>query len=250
VRVSLRPSKITLFEQLESDLAGMDGEVGVDAASAAFKSYPYFRTRSYYGVDIDKSALQQGLHDHPEGIALLADVTDLDLPSGSVDVCVSTNTLNWFGHDKRLQALAELTRIVAPHGWLVLELDCDRLLPEALVLLRARFEVVEVCYYGNRLCQAYESRLVSWVDVNRRARGLVGTVLLGLARIVSLTDRMSASAKGRTHAYVRCHWRSDDTEPASFVVDESLKVADGMYALNGSGDDRPQQSVRPATAGP
>jgi SAM-dependent methyltransferase len=226
-----RPSKFTLFRRMQADLAQIDGAIGVDAASASFKTYPLFRTDSYFGVDNDLEALEQGRRDFPAATGILADIATVELPEASVDVCVSTNTMHWLTPDERRQAIDRLARLVAPTGWFILQVDHDEFLPEALAILGSRFEHVEVLYYRTRLSTLYEEWLFRHNDLDSRLRGALAVVQLNIARVMSLTDRMSTNGRNRNHAYVRCHTRRDVQTRNEFTVHALRPLADGIYAL-------------------
>jgi len=227
-----RPSKLTLFRRMEADLAQLGGAIGVDAASASFKTYPLFRTESYVGVDNDLEALEQGRRDFPAGTGILADIATVELPEASVDVCVSTNTMHWLNTDERRQAIDRLARLVAPDGWFILQVDHDEFLPEALAILGSHFEDVEAHYYRNRLSTVYEQWLERHNDLDSRLRGVLAVVQLNAARVMSRFDRMSSDSRHRNHAYIRCHTRRDVENRGEFVIDKSRPIADGIYALD------------------
>ena len=61
INANPRPSKSFLYDLLESKLRTIRGQVGLDAASAHFKNRTFFKTRQYYGLDIDLAGLRKGI---------------------------------------------------------------------------------------------------------------------------------------------------------------------------------------------
>ena len=156
----IRPSKCFLYDLLESELAGLCGEVGLDAASADFKNRRMFHTRRYYGVDQDLALLRAGLlkYQDQNTFGLLADMARLEaLPDCSVDAVVSTKTLYQIDREDRMRAIAHLCRICRPDGELICELRLDGDFDESLKIIRSYFENVKVIYYRNLVSRFYES---------------------------------------------------------------------------------------------
>jgi hypothetical protein len=226
-----RASKVIMFSQLEADLAQFGGAVGVDAASATFKSMPMFRTERYYGIDGDLSALELGRHQHPEATGLLADLTALDLPEASVDVCVSTNTIYQLAPEDRAQTVDRLARMIAPTGALIVQIERDDTFLGIVSVLRQRFERVDIMYFGNPLTVAYEAWLVRRHDLKARSQGIMATLTYNAARVLSFTEWMSKSALGRRYVYIRCVGRRDATVRNEFRFDESNQVSEGVFVI-------------------
>lgn len=155
----VRPSKSFLFDYLESKLKKFRSGVGIDAGSANFKNRRFFKTDKYFGLDIDEQALKNGLEKYPNDNtnAILADLAHLEkLPSNSVDLIVSSNTLYALSVDLRLKAIENLALILAPNGQLFCELVLDKDFPKALKIIKSRFNHVKVVYYKNIFSRAYE----------------------------------------------------------------------------------------------
>ena len=235
MRIARRPSKFVLWRFLEPDLRGIDGAVGVDAACATFKTYPLFHTASYYGVDLDLAAIRQGRREHPEAIGLVGDLTELDLPEASVDVCVSTNTFHWIRPDQRRAALERLARLVRADGWLLVEGPAD-FCDESVGWLRGCFDDVDVRYFGNPLSCAYERWLEKRAYVER-GRGLFAALRVAVAAFLGAGELLlQRSRRGKRWAYIRCHRRRDAQPAAAFQIDESRRIEDGIYTASARAD--------------
>jgi hypothetical protein len=229
VRIARRPSKFVLWRFLEADLRDIDGAVGIDAACATFKTFPLFRTASYYGIDLDLDAIRQGRREHPEAIGLVGDLAEIDLPRGSVDVCVSTNTFHWIPLDRRRLALERLADLVRADGSLILEAPinfCD----DARAILSERFVNVDVRYFGNTLSYRYERWLIDRGFIERR-EGFFAAVRVATASLLGALELASQrSRRGKRWVYFRCRLRRDAPPPSEFRIDESRRLEDGVYA--------------------
>ena len=229
MRIARRPSKFALWRFLEPDLGAAEGAVGLDAACAAFKMYPYFRTRTYIGVDVDLAAIEQGRREHPAGIGLHADLASLELPARSVDVCVSTNTFHWIPVDERLNALERLVGVVKSDGWLIVEVPAP-FAPQAIALLRSEFTDVDVRYFGNPLSLRYER----WLDAHaylERGRGVLAVIRIAVASVLGAGELLFPhSPRGKSWAYFRCRRRRQAGPTAELQLDELRRVDDGIYA--------------------
>lgn len=80
------------------------------------------------GVDLDAATVSAALHrDAGAYTGLVCDVRRLPLPCASVDIVVSTSTLDHFADKREIAAsLDELTRVLRPEGTLVITLDNPR----------------------------------------------------------------------------------------------------------------------------
>jgi SAM-dependent methyltransferase len=155
----VRPSKSFLFDLLQSKLKSLKGEIGLDAASAHFKNYHMFKTRKYYGLDIDLVVLENGLSKHGSSntFGIWADLSKLDkLPANSIDVIVSTHTLDHLSVDKHLVALKHLARLTAPQGTLICQFAIHKVLADSIKILKDNFKQIKIIYYKNFLSQFYE----------------------------------------------------------------------------------------------
>lgn len=153
-----RPSKIFIFDMLERELGRYPGEIGLDAGSAQFKNRNLFKTKMYYGLDYDLSALRKGLLEfniNTRGI--LADLQHIEnLPSDSVNTVVSTNTLYHLPEESICRAIAELSRVTRPDGVFILELPLDGKFDVRHKELSRHFTDIRNIYYKNIISRAYE----------------------------------------------------------------------------------------------
>jgi SAM-dependent methyltransferase len=88
--------------------------------------FPELRARgaSVVGVDVSPAVVAAARERYPELDARTADVRALDLADASFDVVVSNSTLDHFDSlDEVADALAELRRVLAPGGLLLVTLD-------------------------------------------------------------------------------------------------------------------------------
>jgi hypothetical protein len=155
---AIRPSKCYLYERLEKHLSRLNGTIGVDAGSAFFKHRRFFKTRFYYGIDLNPGLVKEGLAKYPEQtvFGIHADLAALDpLPTGSADAVVSTNTLYCLPLDRLPLAIGHLARITAPRGGLFIELPKASAEITASVL-KPIFRDVHVTYFQNFVSKAYE----------------------------------------------------------------------------------------------
>lgn len=155
----IRPAKTFLFDILENKLSRITGDVGVDAASANFKNRDLFKTKLYYGIDLDQSALENGVRNSDKNaFGILANLANLDmLPDSSADVVVSTNTLYHLPFDARQKAILHLCRITAPHnGSFICELPLNHEFEGLLNKIKQNFKSVKIVYFKNPLSHAYE----------------------------------------------------------------------------------------------
>jgi hypothetical protein len=217
---------------LEADLRHAHGEVGFDAASAAFKTYPLFHTDRYFGIDVDRDAIEQGRRNHPEALGIVGDIATLDLPPRSVDVCVSTNTLHWLRPEQRREAERRLIELVKPDGLFVLECARDEMLAGTLGAVRAQFTDVDVRYFGIALSRRYESWLHRRAALEWRP-GPMRVVRMGIAMVLSWAEFvLPHSPATRGFAYIRARGRRVRGPVNPFEVDPARIVGDGIYAAS------------------
>lgn len=156
----IRPSKTFLFSYLKKELAKINFGIGLDAASAGFKNRWMFKTEKYFGLDKDFDSLKDGIkkYDNDSTYGIFADLTRLDnLPGNSVDVVVSTNTLNHLNKEEMLCAIKHLCRLAAPGGYFFCELEKGGDFAAALGILESNFKKIKIIYYKNILSNLYEN---------------------------------------------------------------------------------------------
>lgn len=87
---------------------------------------PWFEKSRVFAFDLDFPTARDARRNHPAGSASFwtGDVRYLPLPSSSIDVVISTSTLDHFqGRGDLELALSEIARVIRPGGELVLTLD-------------------------------------------------------------------------------------------------------------------------------
>lgn len=230
----IRPSKIFLFDLLEKELAGLRGAVGIDAASANFKNRGLFKTDKYYGVDIDLAALHQGVAKFADGatFGIHADLRDLrKLPESAAAAVVSTNTLHQLTGFDRTKAVAELTRLVAPSGTLILEMPIDDMLAQIDKDLKTAFAQVRTLYYKNPISRAYEKFWERGGDLGSHpvaGRRPFRALAWLLSRLEYLTWFWRA---GNRYAIIRCRRKITGTATARSGYDTLPLTEHGIYGL-------------------
>lgn len=153
-----RPSKNFFYAVLERNIIRTKAPLVLDAASAIMKNRAMFKNTRYYGLDIDLEALRLGLKNSPpDTYGIWADMSTLEtLPSNSVDLIVSTNTLYKLTSLDQDKAVDHLCRITKPNGDFFLDITLSDRVPVVADLLKRRFKKVTVVYCKNPINQLYE----------------------------------------------------------------------------------------------
>jgi SAM-dependent methyltransferase len=87
---------------------------------------PLFEKSRVFAFDLDFSTARDARRNHPAGAASFwaGDIRNLPLPASSIDVVISTSTLDHFrGRSDLEMALDEIARVICPGGDLVITLD-------------------------------------------------------------------------------------------------------------------------------
>ena len=231
MRVAVRPSKTFLWSLLDRDLGQITEGVGIDAASAAFKSYPFFKTKDYFGLDFSLEALNAGVKLYPQATGLHGSLTDFTLPENSVDLVVSTNTLCHLSFDQRAIALKKLSEIVNSDGKFLVELDNDSFAEKAIQILGDYFSNIKITYYQNKLSFAYES---IWEKNgflgDHPVAGSKPFLFLSylLSRLEHFTCKNSSTNK---HVYLKCTGKKHTEKNNVFDISGKRKIEDGIYSI-------------------
>lgn len=89
-----------------------------------------------YGIDVAAEIVEKAFAANPGLLASVADVRQLNFADGSIELIVSNSTLDHFEHAEDIdRSLAELRRLLAPGGLLLVTLDNPR---NPVVALRNR----------------------------------------------------------------------------------------------------------------
>ncbi len=231
MRLAVRPSKTFLWSLLDRDLSQLTDGIGLDAASAAFKSYPYFKTKQYFGLDISFDALKSGTALCPNAVGLNGSLTEFDLPSNSVDLVVSTNTLCHLDFEQRAIAIEKLSQLVNKKGCFLVEIDNDAFFQKAIHILEKYFSDIKITYYQNFISYKYES---IW-----EKEGFLGdhpiagskpflSLSFLLSKFESLTCKKSGTNK---HAYIKCTGKIQDERDNTFDILDKKQIGDRIYEV-------------------
>ncbi|MDP3741146.1 MAG: methyltransferase domain-containing protein [bacterium] len=205
MNLMVRPSKSFLYDLLQAELFKLQGEVGLDAASANFKNRRMFKTNRYYGLDIRLDLLQIGLQKYQDEntFGIHADLVSLHkIPENSVDALVSTNTLHQIPFEKRKAAIEELCRICSPTGTFICELTLDASFDGTMSIINEKFSNITVQYYSNPISRFYEGMF--------EKEGYLGTHPIAgtrpfraLAWLISRLEFLTCKIRGiNRHAFV------------------------------------------------
>jgi hypothetical protein len=190
--LSPRPSKTRLHRLLKKDLEKWENkEVVADIATQNFMNAHHFGQNVYFGVDIDKNALEKGIDSISDDdchtafisapvsegkisefrskhqkhkIAVEGNILDFNLfPSNSLDVITSTNTLicNHIDSAKYYSIIESFCNYIDKDGHLYLNLADDDFTNDIHRYLLSEFEKVGVIGYGNKISNKYEKYLES-----------------------------------------------------------------------------------------
>lgn len=155
-----RPSKTFLFNFLDRKLRNIHSETGLDAGSSDFKMRKMFRTKKYFGLDLNLDSLRAGVKKYendPAPAAILGDLTKTDkLTPNSVDLIVSTNTIYQFDSETRMLIIKNLINLLNNNGKFVFDLTISEDLPKIKNILKANFKTVKPIYYKNFISRFYE----------------------------------------------------------------------------------------------
>jgi len=230
----VRPSKTFLFNVLERKLSKIKGGIGLDAASAGFKNRKMFKTDFYYGLDIDLDCLKSSVKkDKSQNTyAIYADMTKLDkLPSDSVDVIISTNSLFRLAFDGRIKAIKHLCRLLAPKGLMLIDLSLDADFKSSLEIFKNNFKKAKVVYYKNIFSRVYEGFFEK--DGFLGSHPLVGTKpFLALAWLISQLEYLTCKLPFlNKHVFIVCTNKKNCFQKNKFDLSSLLIIEKRIYNL-------------------
>ncbi|MFH0804159.1 MAG: methyltransferase domain-containing protein [Candidatus Zambryskibacteria bacterium] len=232
----IRPSKNFIFPVLQKELSKIKGKIGLDAASAGMKNRHMFKTDMYIGLDIDRASLKIGLKKYPDSktIGLHADVANLDTVTGnSIDIVVSTNTLNYLPSQRRLRAIAGLSRITAPEGNFICELSLSADFNEELKLFSNNFNSVKKIYYRNIISCLYERFFERNGHDNLGSHPIAGLLPFRIfSWFLSRFEYLTCSFRSlNRHALLICKNKKTTNQKQEFDFENLQKVSDRFYSL-------------------
>jgi hypothetical protein len=230
----IRPSKNFIFPVLQKELSKIKGKIGLDAASAGMKNRHMFKTNMYIGLDIDRTSLEIGLKKYPDSktFGLYTDIANLDaVTKNSVDIVVSTNTLDYLPLQKRLRAIAGLSRITTPEGSLVCELSLSANFDEELKLLENNFNSVKKIYYKNFISYVYEHLFEK--DGYLGSHPIAGFMPFRiLSWLLSRLEYLTCSFRIQNHhALLICKNKKTTDQRQEFDFENLQKISDRLYSL-------------------
>lgn len=190
--LSPRPSKTRLHRLLKKDLGKTQKEkVAADIAAQNFMNTRFFKNDVYFGVDIDKEALEKGIDSMDEKnyrtdfisapvsreeisdysskesrqkVAVNGNILESNLfPSNSINVLVSTNTLmqHHIDPENYYSIIQNFCDYVAKDGHMYLNMVDDNFTNEIHRYLLSEYENVELIPYNNKISDMWETYLES-----------------------------------------------------------------------------------------
>ena len=223
------PYKAAFFSKLNSliDAVVLSGRVGnaLDAASAGFKNRELFHQFRYFGVDLDRGLLEKAHRKYPDDVALLADVTQLELVENFFDIAVSTHTIEHIRNaEGRMFFVNQLIKSLRPDGVLILGLNhMDTISYGPIVeLLKDRFNKVDSWKFNNCLTRFVETFFLLKIR-NKFDGTIIGRVIkILLSPLVFFLFLIEKKCANRTFLFqktdlFRCSGKKCD--PASLATD-------------------------------
>ena len=144
-----------LYHLLKKELKHLDGDVAIDAGCSYLVTTNFFRTKHYYGLEMQRDRLEEGLQQpdlRPNVIGVVADLTNLErLNSHCADVVVCTDVLFWLSREDQAAAVRELARICKSDGTLIVTVRHGKWKRDQRPYFMQEFERVIIRYYRGRI---------------------------------------------------------------------------------------------------
>lgn len=235
--ISLRPSKNFMYKNLITDLASRKVDVAVDAASSGLKNRKYFNTKLYVGLDIDNGLLEKGLIKfsenadikNPHTVAVHCDLTTVKLATGSVDLLVSSNTIEHLPAIKRLPSLVSLFDSLHSESVLILTTRKNSTYDEIKHTLLEAFDHVHEVNYRNRASRLFESLITR----NGRVISINGWVrypVLSIVKILGFLERaLSPFAQLNVDSYFVCTGPLKKGHKQNFHFGDFIQLSNTYY---------------------
>jgi hypothetical protein len=145
-RFSMRPDKQAMYFLLARDgLLSKGKAVGVDFGCGAMLNRRIFRTKEYWGVDLDEPTLRKGLRRFPKAKASLSKIEEANVPPADFAICTNVFAGTNFGKEGARYNMMVLEKIidrVAENGTLIVTFNPKKNGPELIDRLRERFGCV------------------------------------------------------------------------------------------------------------
>lgn len=236
MRFLLRPSKIFAFDMLERELKCLTGKIGLDACCENLKNRNMFRTEKYYGLDRDLKMMKSGVDKHTKNVwGIYADLRHIEaLPSNSVDVLVSTNTLYHLPKENTCGVIAELSRLVCSDGTFLLELPLDGEYDKRISELSRHFGEMRVIYFRNPANSAYEQIFEREGDGFLGAHSVAGRKpLLALSWLLSRLEYITCYFRSlNKHAFIIATQKRKNEATQLFDLTRFPMIEDRIYDLS------------------
>jgi len=229
-----RPSKLYLFDYIENYLKNRNDNIGLDAASDRFRNRKLFHTKKYIGVDSNIRAIEKGLkiHNSNNSFGLIADLVQLEgVPSSSIDIVVSTNTLYQIECPDRLKAIKHLSRIVAPDGNFLCELTMDECYGEAAKILKENFMDIKRVYFKNPVSYVFEYFI--YAILKKIYSGVIHLkIILVISLILSKLEVVLSPYKSlNRHVLLVCSNKVGGSPRQNMEISSYKKEGDRLYKL-------------------
>lgn len=226
VFLDLRPSRAYTVRYIYKELKKRKNKIVVDASSAYFKYKKVFGKNEYIGMDIDIELLVQGINNNKEGIGFYGDISDLSLPEGSIDICVSTNTLYSLPINKRLKAISNLSKIT--REMFILHIQNDDDFDTCIDVLKSNFSNVELLFIKNKVSEKYEDFVYEKVNIDYRSKPVQALFIIP-AMFLSVFE--GSKSGGGVQCLVKCTNKYDRTSN-ELVFDELDKISTRLYKVS------------------
>lgn len=146
-RPTSKPGKRLMYLALRRDAKLSRGrKVGVDFGCKMMWNRPLFETQEYYGVDLDRDALDKGLARFPEAKAIHARIEEVEVPPADFALCINSFGATNFGNTDPSDYVQNIIDCMAPGGVLLMTLKNKHKLydlREHINTLRAAFREVD-----------------------------------------------------------------------------------------------------------
>ena len=147
-RPTRKPAKRLIYLALARDCELSRGKkVGVDFGCKSMKNRRLFKTQEYYGVDLERAALDKGLALYPDAKAVHAKIEDAELPPADFAICINVFGATNFGDSSSLDVVHRIIEGIAPGGVLLMTFKRKGSrydISKYVDLLRASFREVDV----------------------------------------------------------------------------------------------------------
>lgn len=165
--------------------------VAIDAACqwAWHKEMLFPTDINYYGVDINYEHLIRAKEIKPNDNFIHANLLDLEsiFNQSTVDLIVSTNTLEYLSFEQKVKALKVFSGLLCDNSTLIFNVPTKHDLSTLLGVVTKNFDEVETIYYKNKLTAFFETIMLDsrgYYDINLKFHSKINRYLFAsMARI-------------------------------------------------------------------